>query len=89
MAEQGLDLFASRDDMLRIYGKTKLEEFIEDCKDEVIRKGVLEFYFGIRNFIYTAQKLFLFFVTAFRISSAASKIIGFRTIVAEIQILLP
>ena len=31
---------------------TKLEEFIEDCKDEVIRKGVLEFYFGIRNFIY-------------------------------------
>ena len=31
---------------------TKLEEFIEDCKDEVIRKEVLEFYFGIRNFIY-------------------------------------
>ena len=31
---------------------TKLEEFIEDCKDEAIRKEVLEFYFGIRNFIY-------------------------------------
>ena len=31
---------------------TKLEEFIEDCRDEVIRKEVLEFYFGIRNFIY-------------------------------------
>ena len=31
---------------------TKLEEFIEECKDEVIRKEVLEFYFGIRNFIY-------------------------------------
>lgn len=31
---------------------TKLEEFIEDCKDEVIRKEVLEFYFSIRNFIY-------------------------------------
>ena len=36
---------------------TKLEEFIEDCKDEVIRKGVLEFYFGIRNFIYIHDRL--------------------------------
>ncbi len=36
---------------------TKLEEFIEDCKDEVIRKEVLEFYFGIRNFIYIHDRL--------------------------------
>ena len=36
---------------------TKLEEFIEDCKDEVIRKGALEFYFGIRNFIYIHDRL--------------------------------
>ena len=36
---------------------TKLEEFIEDCKDEVIRKGGLEFYFGIRSFIYIHDRL--------------------------------
>ena len=36
---------------------TKLEEFIEDCKDEVVRKEVLEFYFGIRNFIYIHDRL--------------------------------
>ena len=30
---------------------TKLEEYLEDCKDETIRKEVLEFYFNIRSFI--------------------------------------
>jgi len=36
MAEQGLDLFASRDDMLRIYGKTKLEEFMSPLSRSVL-----------------------------------------------------
>ena len=36
---------------------TELEEYLEDCKDEAVRKEVLEFYFQIRNFLYIHERL--------------------------------
>ena len=36
---------------------TELEEYLEDCKDEEVRKEVLEFYFQIRNFLYIHERL--------------------------------
>lgn len=36
---------------------TELEEYLEECKDEAVRKEVLEFYFQIRNFLYIHERL--------------------------------
>lgn len=36
---------------------TELEDYLEDCKDETVRKEVLEFYFTIRNFLYIHERL--------------------------------
>ena len=35
----------------------ELEDYLEDCKDETVRKEVLEFYFTIRNFLYIHERL--------------------------------
>lgn len=41
--------------LLNLYAE--LERFLEECKKEEIKKEVLEFYFGIRNFMYIYEKL--------------------------------
>jgi len=41
--------------LLNLY--SELERFLEECKNEEIRKEVLEFYFGIRMFMYIHDNL--------------------------------
>ncbi len=41
--------------LLNIY--SELDRFLEECKKEDIRKEVLEFYFGIRMFMYIYEKM--------------------------------
>ena len=36
---------------------TELEDYLEDCKDEKIKKEVLDFYFNISHFLYIHERL--------------------------------
>lgn len=36
---------------------TELEDYLEDCKDEEVKKEVLDFYFNISHFLYIHERL--------------------------------